>query len=92
MLNKRLIIIFLFSLLILLVPLTAMQFTDEVTWTTTDFIVAGGLLLGAGFISELVLRTIKKPNYKLGLLSAILIIVIIIWIQLAVGIPVPSLK
>ena len=63
-----------------------MQFTDEVNWTTTDFIIAGVLLLGAVMISEIVLRKIKSLNYKVGLLSAILIIVILIWIELAVGI------
>jgi hypothetical protein len=84
--NKRLIIIFLILLFLLLIPLIAMQFTDEVNWTTTDFIIAGGLLFGAGLISEIVLRNIKKRNYKVGLLSAILIIVILIWVELAVGI------
>ena len=63
-----------------------MQFTDEVNWTTTDFIIAGSLLYGAGMISEIVLRKIKSLNHKVGLLSTILIVVILIWIELAVGI------
>ena len=84
--NKRLIIIILISLFLLLIPLIAMQFTDEVNWTTIDFIIAGCLLLGAGLLSEIVLRKIKKLSYKAGLLIAILIIVILIWIELAVGI------
>ena len=63
-----------------------MQFTDEVNWTTTDFIIAGSHLYGAGMISEIVLRKIKSLNHKVGLLSTILIVVILIWIELAVGI------
>ncbi|MDB4824460.1 hypothetical protein OAH27_02120 [Saprospiraceae bacterium] len=63
-----------------------MQFTDEVNWTIIDFVIAGGLLFGAGIISEIVLRKINSLNHKVGLLSAILIIVILIWIELAVGI------
>ena len=63
-----------------------MQFSDEVNWTTTDFIIAGSLLFGAGLISEIVIRKIKNINYKMGLLGAILIIIILIWIELAVGI------
>ena len=39
---------------ILLLPVLAMQFTDEVVWDLTDFAVAGALLLGAGFTYELV--------------------------------------
>jgi ABC-type cobalt transport system substrate-binding protein len=84
--NKRLIIIFLTLLFLLLIPLIAMQFTDDVNWTTTDFIIAGGLLLGTGFITEIVLRTIKKHSYRVALLSVIFIIVILIWLELAVGI------
>ena len=83
--NKRLIIILLISLFLLLTPLIAMQFTDEVNWTTTDFIIAGGLLFGAGLTTEIVMRKIKNLNYKVGLLGAILIIIILIWIELAVG-------
>jgi hypothetical protein len=36
--------------LILLVPLVAMQITDEVDWGVADFVVAGALLGGAGFL------------------------------------------
>jgi len=78
--NKRLIIVFLVLSFLLLIPLIAMQFTDEVNWTIIDFVIAGGLLFGAGVISEIVLRKINSLNHKVGLLSAILIIVILIWI------------
>ena len=83
---KRLVIIVLVSLFLLLIPLIAMQFTNEVNWTTTDFIIAGGLLLGAGLIAEIVMRKVKNINYKVVLLGAIFIIVMLIWIELAVGI------
>ncbi len=33
---------------LILAPLAAMQFTDEVAWTTFDFAVFAGLLVGAG--------------------------------------------
>ena len=42
--------------LILMVPLVAMQFTNEVVWDETDFIVAGVLLFGTGLAYELVAR------------------------------------
>ena len=63
-----------------------MQFTDEVNWTTADFIVAGSLLVGTGLIFEIIMRKIKNINYKVGLIVAVLIIVFLIWIELAVGI------
>jgi hypothetical protein len=42
--------------LILLVPLLAMQFTDEVAWGVFDFVVAGTLLGGTGLIHQLAAR------------------------------------
>src|SRR3982751_4077064 len=42
--------------LILLLPLLAMQFTDEVRWGVADFVIAGALLFGAGLTYELIAR------------------------------------
>src|SRR5687768_4188487 len=42
--------------LILLVPLVAMQFSDEMAWTPADFVVAGVLLFSAGRAYQLVAR------------------------------------
>ena len=63
-----------------------MQFTDEVNWTTTDFILAGSLLIGTGLVLEIIMRTIKNINFRLGLIVAVLIVVMLVWIELAVGI------
>jgi hypothetical protein len=48
--NKRIIIILLAMAFLLLLPLVAMQLTDEVAWDLDDFVVAGALLLGAGLV------------------------------------------
>jgi hypothetical protein len=42
--------------LILLLPLIAMQFTDEVVWDVTDFAVFGALLVGVGVTFEFAAR------------------------------------
>jgi hypothetical protein len=44
---------------ILLLPLVAMQFTDEVDWGVADFVFAGVLLGGTGLLVEL---TARKPG------------------------------
>jgi len=84
--NKRLIgIVFTVSVLLLL-PIIAMQFTNEVNWNISDFIVAGILLLGTGFLIELIIRKVKRKNYQIILSLVALLTLLIIWIQLAVGI------
>ena len=84
--NKRLIIIVLTSVIILLIPLIAMQFTDEVNWTLFDFIIAGALLLGTGLMCELAIRKINKIKYRIAICVALLVVLLLIWAELAVGI------
>ena len=84
--NKRLIGIVLTVVLLLLIPLIAMQFTTEVKWTLFDFSIMGGLLLGTGFGCELVLRKVKKPGHRVLICAVLLIVLFLIWAELAVGI------
>jgi len=84
--NKRLVGIVLTVAVILLIPLIAMQFTDEVKWSLPDFIVAGVLLLGIGLMCELVMRKVKKPKYRIVICVILLVALLFIWIELAVGI------
>ena len=84
--NKRLIGIVLTVVFILLIPFIAMQFTHEVNWTASDFFVAAVLLLGTGLACELVLRKVKKKEQRIALCAVILVILFLIWAELAVGI------
>ena len=84
--NKRLIAIVLIVVVLLIIPLIAMQFTDEVNWGLFDFVIAGALLLGTGILCELVLRKIKKTKLKIIICLAILALLFLIWAELAVGI------
>jgi hypothetical protein len=86
MLNKRQLIIIFSVGILLLVPLIAMQFTTEVNWTPIDFAAAGVLLLGTGFLCELVLRKIPQTKYRIVICVSLLIILVLIWTELAVGI------
>ena len=84
--NKRLKFILLTVVFLLLIPLIAMQFSNEVNWTPLDFIVAGILLLGTGLIFELVMRKVTKTQHRIALCIAILAALLIVWAELAVGI------
>ncbi|HCM77642.1 MAG TPA: hypothetical protein DIS90_14770 [Cytophagales bacterium] len=83
--NKRLIAIVLSVVLLLFVPLIAMQFTDEVNWKLGDFIIAAALLFGAGLVCEWVLRKVPKSTYRIAIIAVVLAILLLIWVELAVG-------
>ena len=84
--NRRLIIILTVAAILLLAPAVAMQFTDEVKWTLLDFIVAGFLLFGTGLACEFVIRKVKEVEYRIIICATILVGVVLIWAELAVGI------
>jgi peptidoglycan/LPS O-acetylase OafA/YrhL len=84
--NKRLTGIVLTVALLLLVPFIAMQFTNEVNWSLFDFVVAGVLLLGTGLLCELVVRKVSKIEYRIAICVVLLIALLLIWLELAVGI------
>jgi len=84
--NKRLAGILLTATTLLLLPFIAMQFTREVNWSLSDFVIAGILLFGTGLTIELVLRKIKQTKYRLLLCSIILLALFLVWAEQAVGI------
>lgn len=83
--NKRLFAILAAAGAMLLIPFTAMQFTNEVNWSGFDFLVAGVLLTGTGLLVELVLRKVKTRAARFWLVGAILLLLALVWIELAVG-------
>ncbi|MFM6987973.1 MAG: hypothetical protein ACKOXG_04810 [Arenimonas sp.] len=70
---------------LLLIPLIAMQFTAEVDWDATDFIVMGGLIFTAGSVFVLIARQVKEKH---RLPAALLVAAgfLYVWAELAVGI------
>jgi hypothetical protein len=84
--QRRLFFILLSALSLLLLPLIAMQFTTEVNWTLSDFMVMGVLLLSAALVSELVLRSVSKFRHRMAFFATILVIFVLIWAEMAVGI------
>ncbi len=71
---------------LLLIPLIAMRFTDEVNWTFFDFAVAAVLLFVFGLLCELALRTVTKTAHRIMIVAVLLGAFLVIWAELAVGI------
>ena len=84
--NIRLTGILITASVLLLIPLVAMQFTNEVVWTASDFIVAGVLLFGTGLMCELTMRKVKSTKGRLALVTSILGLLFLVWAELAVGV------
>ena len=84
--NKRLIGIVLSVALLLSISLIAMQFTNEVDWKLFDFVIMGVLLLGTGLLCELVMRRVRNMERRIVICGAILVVLFLIWAELAVDI------
>jgi hypothetical protein len=72
--------------LVLVIPLLAMQFTNEVDWSLSDFIIVGALLFGAGIGYELIASKLSSRSHRLVFGAVIILAVAYIWAELAVGI------
>lgn len=83
---NRLTLIFSTIVLLLLIPLIAMQFTNEVNWSPFDFLIMAVLLLITGVVCELVLRRFKTFKSRVLICGAVLLGFFLIWAELAVGI------
>jgi hypothetical protein len=73
-------------LLLLLIPLTAMQFSSEVNWSLFDFVIMGVLLLALGFSIRFIRNKKSVLKYPLLMIIAVGVLFFIIWAELAVGI------
>lgn len=84
--NKRLILLLSGVGLILLIPLIAMIFTSEVKWGLFDFAIMLILLTGTALTIEFILRKVKRTTSRILLCAGVLLVLLLIWAELAVGI------
>ena len=82
---KHLIYIIIGTGIILSIPLIAMGLSDKVNWSVSDFIVSGILLIGSGLLYETITTPLEK-KYRPFIAIIILITVLLVWEELAVGI------
>ena len=71
---------------ILLIPLIAMQLTNEVNWSLFDFIIMGAMLTITGLLGEIIFKKVKKYKHRVASYVVVAIIFLLIWAELAVGI------
>lgn len=85
--NRNVSYIALATAFILLLPLIAMQFTNEVNWTLFDFVFAGTLIFTTGLLFEVVRkRTAGNREYQIATGLALAAAFLLVWINGAAGI------
>lgn len=70
---------------LLFAPLVAMQFTSEVDWDETDFIVMGFIFGSLGLALEFMVTRSQSIAFRIASGIAILAAFLLIWANLAVG-------
>jgi len=84
--SKQFLRVLLGTAAILMVPLIAMQFTRELNWTASDFVVAAVLLAGTGMLFELATAKIRTRKARWITGAVIALGFLFVWAELAVGI------
>ncbi len=84
--SKNILRVALITMFILMIPLVAMQYSEEWDWRLPDFIIIGALLFGSGMVYELLANKAHSAKHRIMIGLAVLAVVIIIWAELAVGI------
>lgn len=71
---------------VLMIPLVAMQFTNEVVWNLFDFAVAGTLLGVTGLLLTALFRLVSNSTYRAVGSVGLTGLFLLVWAELAVGI------
>lgn len=71
---------------VLLIPLLGMQFSGEVNWTLSDFVIAGALVAFTGSLYVLAARLVQQTRYRIMIGAVLAILFMLTWVELAVGI------
>jgi hypothetical protein len=71
---------------LMLLPLVAMQITDEVVWDLADFAFFGALLASTGITYELAVRKTGSTAYRAAVGVSLAGAFILVWMNAAVGV------
>ena len=86
MITKNQISVLVVVITLLAIPLIGMQFSSEINWSISDFIIMGALLSIVGFTLEFIYRKTPDKIFKFSLIALVLLFFMLIWAELAVGI------
>jgi dipeptide/tripeptide permease len=85
MINSRFKKLLISSTVILTIPILGKLFTDDFQWALPDFIIGAMLLYGTSFMIDVIMRKVQKKSHRIALSGLILLVLLCIWAELAVG-------
>ncbi len=84
--SRSIVIIVLATASILVVPLVAMFLTDRVVWSVFDFVVFAAILIAAGLVVDLGLKSVRHHAHRAVFGVAVAAVFFLVWAELAVGV------
>lgn len=84
--NSALIRISAVTVIVLSIPMIAMQLSSEWDWGIADFVIIGALVFTTGLVFEFVVRKLKKPAHRVVFGLLLLLALLAVYGELAVGI------
>lgn len=84
--KQKTILIYTTPAVLLCIPLLGNIFSQEFDWSPGDFVIGAVLLFGTAFIIDLIQRIVKNKTHKILLGGAVLILLLLVWAELAVGV------
>jgi bacteriorhodopsin len=84
--KESVILVLIVTFILLLIPLVAMQFTNEIKWDLKDFLVMGAMLFVTGLLIEVVFRRFKNSVFKWLFCGFVILAFLLVWAEMAVGI------
>ena len=72
--------------IVLFIPFIAMLFTDEVRWSTFDFVLMDLMIFSSVLLGVTLQKKIKNPKKRILVIIILLLLFLLIWAELAVGI------
>ena len=85
MINSRFKKLLISSTVILTIPILGKLYTDDFQWALPDFIIGAILLYGTSFMIDVIMRKVQKKSHRIALSGLILLVLLCIWAELAVG-------
>ncbi|WP_370391764.1 hypothetical protein [uncultured Winogradskyella sp.] len=73
-------------LVLLALPLIGMQFSNAIDWKAGDFAMAAVLLVLATLVIEITNRIIPNKTLRRFLIAVGILVIVLIWLELAVGV------